>query len=449
MKVTIDGPSASGKSTVAKLVAKKMGLFHIDTGAIYRSIAWWVMEKNLDPLDRKEIEKELGEFTYKLVVDKRSVHHFVGDRDVTELIRSQKVSEVSSILGENPRVREVASRLQKEIAKDRSIVVEGRDAGTVVFPDAEVKIFLTATADSRAKRRYEELKAKGKEGDLTLEKVIREVEERDDRDREREVSPLRKAPDACSIDTTHMTIKQVVRTVVSIIRENAPKRPSFFWRLLVGQERASAPFVYKIVWMTTYWIYRILYRFEVKGVENYPRGAAIIAPNHVSYLDPPAVALACPGEVHALAADYLFHVRGLKWLLPRLNTYPVARDAGDTKAIKLLLTLLEKKKQVIIFPEGARSVNNTIQPLKRGIALLASMSRCSIVPTYIEGSYKIWPKGKKRPSWRGKITVTFGKPIDWEEIEQRAVSKKEAQQLLLIELENSLKQMQQEKNNGN
>ncbi len=427
--MAIDGPSSSGKSTVAKGVARELGFFHIDSGAIYRALAWW-LERQTESLPNLDC------FSYELREVGGKLLHFVGQYDVTTEIRAPYISQKSSELAVLSSIRAKVNEIQRCIAKGRSVVIEGRDIGSVVFPNADIKIFLTADPEERARRRFEELKQKGSLN--SLEEVKEDLFRRDERDRTREDSPLIQCADAFVIDTTFLTPFEVIEKIVILAKQ---KRASWLWKFLVGKERAGASFWYKIVLLSTLVLYKILYRFEVKGLENYPEGAAIIAPNHSSFLDPPAMGIACPAEVHCLAKAYLFEKKFIGWLLPKINTHPVVGDGGDLAVLKKIADFLSKGKQVIIFPEGSRSADNQIAPLKRGIALLASLARCKVVPVKISGAYEAMPRGRKFPKLWGKITVTFGPPLDWKEYEKLSLNKKEMQILFTKDLEHALKNL--------
>jgi pantoate ligase/cytidylate kinase len=425
--VAIDGPSSSGKSTVAKSVARELGFFHIDSGAIYRALAWWLERQT-------EAIPNLDCFFYHIVEKEGKIFHYVGNVDVTGEIRTPYISQKSSEIAVLSAVRKRVNQLQREIAKGRSVVIEGRDIGSVVFPHAQVKIFLTADPSERARRRYEELKQKG--GLNTYEEVEKDLLERDTRDRTREDAPLIQCPDAYVVDTTNMTVGEVLDKIVALTKR---KKSSWFWKFLVGEERSGANALYKTIVFFMLIFYKIFYRLEIEGVENYPEGALIIAPNHASYLDPPAVGIACPNEVHCLAKAYLFDNKLIGFILPKINTHPVSGDAGDLGVLKRISEFLNKGKQVIIFPEGTRSENNQVTPLKRGVALLASMAKCKVIPVGITGAYEAWPKNKKFPKLFGKIKVSFGKPLDWKDYEKKYTSKKEMQSEFTKDLEEAIK----------
>jgi len=213
INIAIDGPSASGKSTIAKLLAKRLGYTHIDTGAMYRSVAYWAKKHKIE-MNEESLVRMLE--TMHIVLTP-SGDVFVNDEDVTRAIRSNEMSLGASQVSVFPEVRKRLVEMQREMAKDKGFIMDGRDIGTVVLPEAEVKIFQTASADSRALRRYNENISKGILSDFdTLKK---EIEDRDYQDTHRKASPLLKAADAVEIDTSDMGIDDVVNAVIEYIEE--------------------------------------------------------------------------------------------------------------------------------------------------------------------------------------------------------------------------------------
>lgn len=227
MIVTIDGPSGTGKTTIARLVAHKLGFHLVDSGALYRAVTWQCMRDGIDPKDPVEIEEMLNRFAIDVQSaapssggsTRNSFRYFVQGKEITEAIRSQEVTALVSIVAAHRSVRDFVGALQKQYAKQGNIVVEGRDIGTVVFPDAEIKIFLTADPDVRAQRRLLELLSKSSEqlSHLDLDKVKEQILERDTLDSTREIGPLRCPPDAYSIDTSHLTIEEVVEKILHYV----------------------------------------------------------------------------------------------------------------------------------------------------------------------------------------------------------------------------------------
>jgi cytidylate kinase len=218
--IAIDGPVGAGKSTVAKLVARKLGYLYVDTGAMYRAVALKALRLGMDINDPivMAMSAEATDIQLQQQED-GSVRVFLDGEDVTEAIRTPEVSEASSIVSAHEGVRKVLAERQKAMAKLGGVVMEGRDIQTVIAPDAEVKIFLTASLEERAKRRWLELQQKGIS--VSYEDVLQEVKERDERDKSRAIAPLKKAPDAVEIDTTQMTPEDVANKIVELACKRA------------------------------------------------------------------------------------------------------------------------------------------------------------------------------------------------------------------------------------
>ena len=210
--IAIDGPAASGKSTTAKLVAEKLGYLHIDTGAMYRAITLKVLDHQIDLSDRETIEALARKSAVNLESSSSSSRVLLDGFDVTKRIRTPLVTQSVSTVSSYGGVREVMVREQRKIAVDGGVVLEGRDIGTVVLPDAELKIFMVASVEERARRRKKELALNGIEA--SEEELMREIEIRDQKDSTRAASPLKKAPDACVLDTSDLTIEEQVDFIV-------------------------------------------------------------------------------------------------------------------------------------------------------------------------------------------------------------------------------------------
>lgn len=216
INIAIDGPSASGKSTIAKRLAKALGYVHIDTGAMYRCVAYLAIKSNIDLSDEESLGKMAETMDIELSTDGRV---FLDQEDVTEAIRNEDISVGASKVSIYANVRRAMVKRQQKMAQSKGFIVDGRDIGTVVLPDAELKIFQTASATSRAKRRYKENLQKGIQSDFELLK--NEIEQRDFQDTHRKESPLKKADDAIEIDTSDMTVEQVVSKIISLIAERS------------------------------------------------------------------------------------------------------------------------------------------------------------------------------------------------------------------------------------
>ncbi len=218
MIIAIDGPAGSGKSTIAKLLAQRLGFTYIDTGAMYRAVALKVKKNGINPEDKEKIIKILENTKIELKPDKNGVKVFLDGEDVSSLIRTEEIGKIASKIARIPEVRKKLVQLQRELGKKaKNAVIEGRDTGTVIFPDAELKIFMTASPEERAKRRYKELKEKGL--NVSYETILREIKERDYLDETRKDSPLKPAKDAVIIDTTGKSLEEVLNQVLSLVEE--------------------------------------------------------------------------------------------------------------------------------------------------------------------------------------------------------------------------------------
>lgn len=194
-------------------------------------------------------------------------------------------------------------------------------------------------------------------------------------------------------------------------------------------------FFYGFVILVVKIFFKVCYRHKVYGLEHYPEGSTLIAPNHVSFLDPPCTAISCPGEIHFLARQSLFKSYFGK-LITTLNSHPVQQNATNLQVMKDICTLLKKGCKVLMFPEGTRSRDNKLLEIKPGIGLLLSKSESTIVPTYVHGTFDIWKRGQKFPKLWGKTAVVFGSPICWDDYAD--MDKKEAQQLIANHLTQAL-----------
>ncbi len=217
-KIAIDGPAGAGKSTIARKAAGQLSFLYVDTGAMYRAIALGLLERGTDLQDPDALLRALEEITVTIGYDSTGGQQvFLNGENVSSRIREEQVGNMASASSALPQVREKLTALQRGLAQKENVLMDGRDIGTVILPDAQLKIFLTADAAVRAKRRYLELTAKGVES--SLEKIEREILERDERDRNRPVAPLRQAKDAVLLDTSDMTIEEVTEKIVELARE--------------------------------------------------------------------------------------------------------------------------------------------------------------------------------------------------------------------------------------
>ena len=222
VSVAIDGPAGAGKSTIAKALAKELGYHYVDTGAIYRTVAYFLDLWGVSPKDVDGVERYIDELTVAIEYDEEGKQHMLmNGMDVTDEIRTQEISQKASLVSAHKVVRDMLLDMQRNVAKKHNVIMDGRDIGTVVLPKATVKIYLTASAEVRAKRRTEELMAKGQKANY--EQTLKEIQQRDYQDMNRPIAPLKQAKDAVLLDTSDLDIDGVLAKMKEIVRKKLEK----------------------------------------------------------------------------------------------------------------------------------------------------------------------------------------------------------------------------------
>ena len=221
INIAIDGPAGAGKSTIAKRVAKEFSFIYVDTGAMYRAMAYYLLQQNVDGNDSQEIASKCEGADISIEYRNGEQIVLLNGENVNAYLRTEEVGNMASVSSANPSVRARLLDLQRSLAASQSVVMDGRDIGTTILPNAEVKIYLTASSATRARRRYKELIEKGEE--CNIEDIQKDIEERDQRDMNREISPLRQAEDAVLVDSSEMTIDEVVSAIENIFHEKTGK----------------------------------------------------------------------------------------------------------------------------------------------------------------------------------------------------------------------------------
>ena len=214
--IAIDGPAGAGKSTIAKQVAKRKGYIYVDTGAMYRAMALFLIENRISPEESEKISEKCREADISIVYENGEQVVLLNGRNVNGLIRTEEVSNMASASSGNGHVRKKLVELQQKLAEKADVVMDGRDIGTCVLPNADLKIYLTASSEVRAKRRYDEMIARGEKCDIDV--IKRDIEERDYRDMHRDISPLKQAEDAVLVDSSDMTIEEVIEKIMGMCR---------------------------------------------------------------------------------------------------------------------------------------------------------------------------------------------------------------------------------------
>ena len=398
IRIAIDGPGGAGKSSVAKEVAKKLGIIYVDTGALYRNIGLYMLNSGVDPKDRPEVTKRLNEFTLELKFSEGKQIILLSGEDMGDKIRTPEASMAASAVSAIPEVRTYLLDVQRQTAKNNSVIMDGRDIGTVILPDAEVKIFLTASPEARARRRYDELVAKGIS--TTYENVYSEMVERDRNDSTRDVAPCVQADDAILLDNSELSPEQTVEAVLKIIADTEKKqkkaKKSGYMRLYA----LLAP------------VFRWFMRLHPIGLENLPKqGGVIICANHISAMDVFCIAAVYPRHVKFIAKKELFSIPVIGWLIKALGAIKIDRGGNDISAIRTAINEAKNGFPVAIFPQGHRypGVNPATTPKKNGAAMIAYHSECPVVPVAIN------TKGGKFGLFK-RIDVVFGNIIPYSDL---------------------------------
>ena len=434
--VAMDGPAGTGKGTITKLAAQKLGLVNIDTGATYRCITLAMLKENVG-LDEEDKIKEILERTkIELKNENGEQLVFLNGEDVSKEIRSTEVNNLVSQVSSLKFVRYKMVDLQRRLAEGKDIIMEGRDIGTYVFPNADVKIYLDATPEERARRRQRQNEENGIES--TYEEVLANIIKRDENDKNKEMGALKIADDAIVVDGTNDTIEQNTQKVIDIINEKKNKnKPTNVGVALMGdpkpknttkpmsndvgvgfhpdhqpkhtnKQKLNEPIskkiqretVRSILWL----IYKIIYRVKVIGKDNVPKDEAfILCGNHVEFMKVPIIELFTTGRrrVFFMAKIELLKNPIFKWLAYLFDVIPVKRGKKDLNAMKQSLKALEQGHILGIFPEGTRNKTNKPIKAKTGTAYMA-----------LRTGVKVLPVGIKTTKTH-KVIVNIGKPLDY------------------------------------
>ena len=391
IRIAIDGPGGAGKSSVAKAVSKALGIIYVDTGALYRNIGLYMLDSGIDPKDAESVTNALPELSIEMRFENGKQFILLNGRDRGDEIRTPEASMAASAVSAIPAVRELLLEIQRNTAKKNSVVMDGRDIGTVIIPDAEVKIFLTASAKARAQRRFKELRAKG--SDVTYEQVYSEMVERDKNDSTRAIAPCVQAKDAVLVDNSKLTEAETVNKILSIVRKRT---------------KDTTP-LYQVLKAIAGPIYRLIFGVRVKGKENIPReGGVLLCPNHIAAIDVISIGAVSPRQITCIAKKELFEVPLLGWLVKSLGAVKIDRGGADVGAIKTAIAAIENGRTVVLFPQGHRcpGVNIASTPVKHGAGLIAYHAKCNVVPVCIN------VKGGKYGLFK-RTEIIFGKPIEY------------------------------------
>ncbi len=395
-RIAIDGPGGAGKSSVAKKIAKEMGIIYVDTGALYRAIGYHVLSKGISPKDAPAVVAELKDIHIELKFTDRQILLLNGN-DIGDFIRTPEVSMAASAVSAIPEVRQSLLALQQDIAAKNSVIMDGRDIGTVIIPDAELKVFLTATPEARARRRYEELKARGDE-QVTYEKVLSEMNERDRNDSTREVSPCVPASDAFTLDNSHLDLEGTAKKIEDLVK------------IRKAEIKSDKKYKRMYAWMAP--LVRFFLHIHVTGKENIPKeGGYLVCSNHIAVRDVFVVASAMRRPIHFIAKKELFSVPLVGTMIKSLGAVSVDRTGNDIGAVKTSIELAKRGNPVAIFPQGHRmpGVNPAETKPQNGAAMIAYRAGCDVLPVCIK------VKNVKYGFLR-RVDLVIGKPISYEEL---------------------------------
>ena len=399
--VAIDGPAGTGKGTIASLISKEMGLVNIDTGATYRCVALYAIRNEIKLEEKEKIIDSLENIKIDMKNDRGTQKVFLNGEDVSKEIRSKEVTKIVSQVSSIIEVRHKMVDVQRKLAKGKDVIMEGRDITTVVFPNADVKIYMDADEEVRAQRRYKENQEKGI--DMSYEEVLKNIQMRDKNDKEKEEGALKIAEGAIVVDTTSKSIEQVKKEVKKIIKN---KKKEIEYRIKVYTPRPDTKwkkFVYKTTRGFLRSVYRLVYRVRKVGEENIEDGKAyIICANHINYLDAAAIVMFTKRKVCFVGKEDLCRIKIINWLAHLFDCIPIKRNTQDMEAMKRCLKVLKEDGVLGIFPEGTRNGMAKGAEVKNGAAFMALRTSSPIIPVGIKGSFKPFTK----------VTINYGTPID-------------------------------------
>lgn len=394
IRIAIDGPGGSGKSSVAKSIAKKLGIIYVDTGALYRNIGLFMLESGINPKDADAVGAALPSLTLELKFENGKQIILLNGKDRGDEIRTPEASMAASDVSAIPVVREYLLNMQRDTAKKNSVVMDGRDIGTVILPYAEVKIFLTASPEARAKRRHAELLSRGKE--VSYEQVYNEMVERDRNDSTRVIAPCVPAEDAVFLDNSDINAEETMKKILEIIEDKTKQKPNFYAKAKV----VVAP------------LFRFFMRVKAIGVENVPSdGGLVLCSNHIAAVDVISIGAVCPRQLTCVAKKELFSIPVLGWVMRKLEAIKIDRGGSDVGALKASIKAAEAGRVLTIFPQGHRcpGVNPATTPIKHGAGMIAYHAKCDVVPVCIN------IKGAKYGLFK-RVEVIFGRPISYREL---------------------------------
>lgn len=423
--IAIDGPAASGKSTMARAIARKLGIIMVNSGAMYRAVTWKILSEGIDPKNTPVVLSLLDELEIVCGDDGLLSTITIDGINPEPFLRNPEINDNVSVVSAIPEVREKLVALQRAYLDRTHVVMEGRDIGSVVFPDTPFKIYIDADPEVRNRRRS---------GDGETDSVAK----RDAADSSRKTAPLKIAEGAKVLDTSNLNIEQAIEAAIEILRQQGFPIPQPIVYEDPAEPYKMMRWIYWLGWMLFGAAYRTLFGLRIEGRENLiTSGPVLVASNHQSYLDPPLIGNLYQTEMVFFARKTLFVGFG-KWLYPQWNAIPIDQEKPDMSSMKTVIRNLKEGWRVLVFPEGARTLDGEIGPAAPGIGMIAAKAGVPIQPVRIYGADKALPRGSAKITF-ARMTVKIGKPIVLTAEEFKAYSNKEGYEKLTNRIMDAIK----------
>lgn len=415
--VGIDGPAGTGKGTITEILSKKYNFVNIDTGATYRCVTLQMLRQNIKLEDEEKIAKMLQDIKIDMKNENGQLKIFLNGEDVTKQIRSKEVSENVSQVSGIKQIRISMANLQRKMAQNKNVIMEGRDICTVVFPTADVKIYLDADDTERARRRFKQNQEKGI--NIPFEEVLENIRKRDKNDREKELGSLKVAPGAHVIDSTNMTIKQVEREISKIIDKKLKQKKKEEKIYKIRPETPWKKFVRATIKGILHAFYKVVFRIEKINEENLPMNEpTIVCANHLNTWDAVGLVVCSKRRIRFIGKEDLFNNVFLNWIGHVFDVIPIKRGSRDMEAMKRCIKCLKNGETLGIFPEGTRRGLAKGAKVQNGAAYMALKTKVKVVPVGISGNFKPFTK----------VYLNYGKPIDFSNYDKEYPEKDQLEQ---------------------
>lgn len=388
MIITIDGVAASGKTTTAKNLAKELLLPYFSSGVLYRCYALFCLRNAVDMKDHKLVRKSLKKCVIAIKTEANAISYFINDKDVTENLRSEEVSKAVIDCAKIPAIRNKVYRIHKKLAKKAGGIFEGRDMGTKVFPEADLKIFMTASQEIRAQRRCKDLQKQYPQEEHQEQTVLSHIAERDYHDINRKLSPLRKTADMVVIDTSKLSQDAVIATIIAELRKRGISKKNIFYRL--------AHFL-------TTAFFKIFYEVKTAGIEKIPPGGVVVVTDNFSCYSALLVTLITKTPLLFLADKKFFSIPFIGRMMHWMGAIPIENNVPSPKIVKKMVALLKRGKKVGLF------YRKRSESVDKEFYLLATKTKSPVIPVFIKAD-RIWGK-RAFPKFFKKIHCIVGDPL--------------------------------------